>query len=115
MRPTSGFAPAPRPRFVAADFQLDVRVSQQQRLSIGVDSDEFNALQLGVDHSIDGIDAAATHAYYLDFGEFGSWSCHECYSAFLEHTYSMESVFVFSIFLGRRWFHAHIFRGVSYI
>ena len=54
---------------VAADVELDVGVAHQQRLGVGVDGDELDALQPGVDHAVDGVDAAAADADDLDDGE----------------------------------------------
>ncbi len=42
---------------------------EHQRLSIGVDGDEFHALQAFVDHPVDGIAAAAAHAHDFDAGK----------------------------------------------
>ena len=47
---------------VATDVELDVGVAHQQRLGVGVDGDELDALQPGVDHPVDGVDAAAADA-----------------------------------------------------
>ena len=44
---------------VTADVELDVGIAHQQRLRVGVDGDELDALQPGVDHPVDGVDAAA--------------------------------------------------------
>ena len=65
-RPTSGSEPAPSPREVAADVELFVGVAHEQRLCIGVGGDEFNALQPGIDHAVDGVDTAAADADDLD-------------------------------------------------
>ena len=54
---------------LAADVELDVGVAHQQRLRVGVDGDELDALQAGVDHAVDGVDAAAADADDLDDGE----------------------------------------------
>ena len=51
------------------DVELDVGVAHEQRLRIGVDGDELDALQTGVDHAVDGVDAATTDADDLDDGE----------------------------------------------
>ena len=69
-RPTSGSDPAPRPRRqIPTDVELDVGVAHQQRLGVGVDGDELDALQAGVDHAVDGVDAAAADADDLDDGQ----------------------------------------------
>ena len=51
---------------LTADVELDVGVAHQQRLGVGVDRDELDALQAGVDHAVDGVDAAAADADDLD-------------------------------------------------
>ena len=45
-----------------ADLELHVRVGHQERLGVGVDSDELAAGQSGVDHAVDGVRAAAADA-----------------------------------------------------
>ena len=68
--PTSGSAPAPRPAGqLAADVELDVGVAHQQRLGVGVDGDELDALEPDLDHPVDGVDAAAADADDLDDGQ----------------------------------------------
>ena len=62
-------AGAEAPREVAADVELDVGVAHQQRLGVGVDGDELDALQAGVDHAVHGVDAAAADADDLDDGK----------------------------------------------
>ena len=54
---------------VAPDVELDVGIAHQQRLGVGVDGDELDALEPGVDHPVDGVDAAAADADDLDHGE----------------------------------------------
>ena len=54
---------------LAADVELDVGVAHQQRLRVGVDRDELDALEPDVDHAVDGVDAAAADADDLDHGE----------------------------------------------
>ena len=66
VRIRAGSEPA---RELRADLQLDVGVAHLQRLRIGVDRDELDALQAGVDHPVDGVRAASTHADDLDHGE----------------------------------------------
>ena len=53
-------------RELAADVELHVGVGQQQRLRVGVDRDELDALQSGVDHAVDGVAATAADADDLD-------------------------------------------------
>ena len=63
VRPTSGIAAGAEPAGeVATDVELDVGVAHQQRLRVGVDGDELDALQAGVDHAVDRVDAAAADA-----------------------------------------------------
>ena len=51
---------------LAADVQLDVRIAHQQGLGVGVDRDELDALEPGVDHPVHRIDATAPDADHLD-------------------------------------------------
>ena len=44
---------------LAAEVELHVGVAHEQRLRVGVDRDELDALQPGVDHAVDGVAAAA--------------------------------------------------------
>jgi hypothetical protein len=53
---------------VASDVELDVGVAHQQRLRVGIDGDELDALEALFDHPVDGIDAAAADADHLDDG-----------------------------------------------
>ena len=61
---------------LAADVELDVGVAHQQRLRVGVDGDELDALEADLDHPVDGVDAAAADADDLDDGEVVLRSCH---------------------------------------
>ena len=54
---------------LAADVELDVGVAHQQRLRVGIDGDELDALEPDIDHPIDGIDPAPADADDLDDGE----------------------------------------------
>ena len=56
-------------RQLPAHVELDVGVAHQQRLRVGVDGDELDALEAGLDHPVDGIDATATDADDLDDGQ----------------------------------------------
>ena len=49
-------------------MDLDVRVRDGERLGIGVDCHELNAADALLDHAVDGVVAAASHAYDLDDG-----------------------------------------------
>ena len=51
---------------LAADVELHVGVAHQQRLGVGVDGDELDALEPGVDHAVHGVHAAAADADDLD-------------------------------------------------
>ena len=65
--PTSGFAPAPSPRVeLRADVELQVGVAHEQRLRIGVDRDELDALEPSVDHAVDRVRSAAADADDFD-------------------------------------------------
>ena len=51
--PDLGVAPRPEAAGqLAADVELDVRLAHEQRLRVGVDGDELDALQAGVDHAV---------------------------------------------------------------
>jgi hypothetical protein len=45
-----------------ADLDLDVRLRRHQRLRVGVHRDEFDALEVLLDHAIDGIATATADA-----------------------------------------------------
>ena len=51
---------------IATDVDLDLGVGQQQRLGVGVDGDELDPTQTGIDHPVHGVDAATAHADDLD-------------------------------------------------
>ena len=61
---------------LAPDVELDVGVAHQQRLRVGVDGDELDALETDLDHPVDGVDAAAADADDLDDGEVVLRCCH---------------------------------------
>ena len=54
-----------------AELQLDRRPALAQRLQVGVGGDELDAAQLGVDHPVDRVAAAAADADHLDVGRGG--------------------------------------------
>ena len=54
---------------VSTDVELHVGIAHQQCLCVGVDGDELDTLESGVDHAVDGVDATATNADDLDDGE----------------------------------------------
>ena len=62
---------------LAADVELDVGVAHQQRLRVGVDRDELDALEADLDHPVDGVDAAAADADDLDDREVVLRCCHD--------------------------------------
>ncbi len=51
---------------LASDIQLEVGVGHQQRLRIGVDTDELDALQAGVDHPVHRVAAGTADADHFD-------------------------------------------------
>ena len=61
---------------LAADVELDVGVAHQQRLGVGVDRDELDALEADLDHPVDGVDAASADADDLDDGQVVLRCCH---------------------------------------
>ena len=62
---------------LATDVELDVGVAHQQRLRVGVDGDELDALETDLDHPVDGVDATAADADDLDDREVVLRSCHD--------------------------------------
>ena len=62
-----------------ADVELDVGVAHQQRLRIGVDGDELDALEPDLDHAVDGIHAATADADHLDDRQVVVRRCHQCF------------------------------------
>ena len=50
----------------ATDIELDVGVTHEQCLRIGVDGDEFDASEAKFDHPVDSVDAATADADHLD-------------------------------------------------
>ncbi len=61
---------------LAADVELDVGVAHQQRLRVGVDGDELDALEADLDHPVDGVDATAADTDDLDDCEVVLRCCH---------------------------------------
>ena len=51
---------------LAADVELDVGIAHEQGLRVGVDRDELDPFQPGVDHPVDSVDTTAADAYDLD-------------------------------------------------
>ncbi len=65
-----GVGPGAEPaRELAAHVELDVGVTHQQRLGVGVHRDELDTPQPELDHPIDGVHAAAAHTHDLDHRE----------------------------------------------
>ena len=54
------------PGQVSPDVELDVSVGHEQRLGVGVHGDELHATQIGLDHAVDGVDAATANTDDLD-------------------------------------------------
>ena len=69
-------AGAEAPGQLAADVELDIGVTHQQGLRIGVDRDELDALQTDLDHPVDGVDSTSTNTHDLDHGQVVLWCCH---------------------------------------
>ncbi len=69
-------AGAEAPGQLAADVELDIGVTHQQGLRIGVDRDELHALQTDLDHPVDGVDSTSTNTHDLDHGQVVLWCCH---------------------------------------
>ena len=51
---------------VPPDVELDVSVGHEQRLGVGVHGDELHATQIGLDHAVDGVNAASANTDDLD-------------------------------------------------
>ena len=51
-----------------AELDFHRRTRHAQRLQVGVGNDELDAFHAGVDHAVDGVVAASTHADDLDLG-----------------------------------------------
>src|SRR5690606_33831610 len=58
---------------LASDVELDVGVAHQERLRVGVDGDELDALEACVDHAVDRVDAAAAYPDDLDDRKVVLW------------------------------------------
>ena len=58
-------------RELLADLDLDVGLRREQRLRVGVDRDELDALEMLVDHAVDGVAAATADAHDLHAGVLG--------------------------------------------
>ncbi len=63
---------------LAADVELDVGVTHQQGLGVGVDRDELDTLEADLDHAVDGVDAASTDTHDLDDRQVVLCCCHGC-------------------------------------
>jgi hypothetical protein len=56
-------------RDLRADVDLHIRVAHQQCLGVGVDRDELDAGQAGLDHPVDRVRSASADADHLQDGE----------------------------------------------
>jgi hypothetical protein len=54
---------------LTTDVQLEIGVTHQECLRVGIGRDELDPPKAGVDHAIDGVYAATSNAYHLDDGE----------------------------------------------
>ena len=73
-----GVGARPEPaRELATDVELDVGVTHEQCLGVGVDGDELDSLEADLDHPVDGVDTAAADADDLDDGEVVLGCCHD--------------------------------------
>src|SRR5699024_1775758 len=59
-----------------SNIQLDVGIAHEQSLSVGIDGDEFNALQTDFDHTIDCVYTATADSDDFNDREVVLWSCH---------------------------------------
>src|SRR5205814_8048049 len=64
---------------LAADVELDVGVAHEQRLRVGVDGDELDALEPDLDHAVDGVDAATADSDDLDDRQVVVRMCHRTF------------------------------------
>jgi len=55
-------------RELLADLDLDLRLGVLERLRVRVDADELDALQIRIDHPVDGVATPTTHADHLHAG-----------------------------------------------
>ena len=62
---------------LAPDVELDVGVAHQQRLGVGIDRDELDALESLFDHPVHGVDAAPADTDDLDDRQIILRCCHE--------------------------------------
>ena len=69
-------AGAQAPGQLPPHVELDVGVAHQQRLRVGVDRDELDALEADLDHPVDGVHAAAADPDDLDDREVVVRRCH---------------------------------------
>ena len=61
---------------VATDVELDVSVTHQESLCVGVNGDELHALETDINHAVDGVNATTTDADDLDQCHVILRSCH---------------------------------------
>ena len=87
---------------LASDVELGVGVGEQQRLRVGVDGDELDALQPLLDHSVNSVDAAPADTDDADHGEVVGGRSHSVDLAFQNSgvqlrpiMFESEPIFVF--------------------
>src|SRR5687768_3746695 len=51
-----------------ADLDFVRRQRESERLDVGITSDEIDALEIALDHRVDGVAAAATNTDHFDLG-----------------------------------------------
>jgi hypothetical protein len=68
--PTSGPPTGPKPLGqLVTDTDGDGRFTGHERLGVGIDRNELDAVNSGPDHAIDGVATSATNTNDLDAGE----------------------------------------------
>ena len=68
-RPSCGSEPEPSPRVEPLPMcTRGRRAGPLERLEVGVQRDELHALDLGLDHAVDGVHAGAAHAHHAQDG-----------------------------------------------
>ena len=53
----------------ASHVEFHVSLAHDQRLSVGVDGDEFDTADARFDHAVDGVHATTTNAHHLDYSK----------------------------------------------
>ena len=62
----AGAEPARR---VSSDVEFEVGIGHEQRLRVGVDRDELNTTDTGIDHAVHGVDSTTADTDDLDHSE----------------------------------------------